>query len=57
MDYPARVATKLKIASHWRVAKRVVEAKVCESLASRWQDPGSETIQGSLAAPGETPGS
>jgi len=35
MDYPARVATKLKIASHWRVAKRVAEAKVCESLASR----------------------
>jgi hypothetical protein len=34
-DYPARVATKLKIANHWRVAKRVAEAKVCESLASR----------------------
>jgi len=40
MDYPARVATKLKIASRWRVAKRVAEAKNCESLASRWRVAG-----------------
>jgi len=34
MDYPVRVATKLKFASRWRVAGEVAEAKVCESLAS-----------------------
>ena len=35
MDYPMRVATKLKFASRWRVVAEVVEAKVCESLAGR----------------------
>lgn len=34
MDYPARVATKLKTASRWRLAVGVTKAKVCESLAS-----------------------
>ncbi len=35
MDYPVRVATKLKFAGRWRVVGEVAEAKVCESLASR----------------------
>ena len=38
MDYPVRVATKLKFASRWRVVGAIAEAKVwnpCESLASR----------------------
>ena len=37
MDYPARVATKLKIARRQRLAGGVAEAKVRKSLASRWR--------------------
>ena len=40
MDYPARVATKLKFWSPKRVAKRVAEANNLESLASRMKLKG-----------------
>jgi hypothetical protein len=49
-DYPAGVALRLN-------RKRVAFESQGESLklkfGSRWQDPGNETIQGSLADPGE----
>jgi len=32
MDYPVRVATKLKFASRWRIAGEVAEAKVWDPL-------------------------
>ena len=33
IDYPVRVATKLKFAGRWRVVGEVAEAKACELLS------------------------
>ena len=64
-DYPAGVALRLnrkRVAFESLVAKGCSQNRVAgesqgESLklkfGSRWQDPGNETIQGSLADPGE----